>query len=488
MCLVTGLILAVSAGSAAAQAVRGEYCFPLEGWSIAGHWHVGSLAQSCREGWALPGRIGAGWKVMRPGAAVPQADQGAWLRNRFYFRRSRWRNLLVEFRELDPRTRVLVNGALLEGAAPGTRIDLSRYLRKGANFLSVVLPACGKGEFRVPEASLWGETSGGRARLAVKFKEWEFRKERIEPSMPQAWLKGGDTTAWRITVAAPPDASEAWLADAPYCLKTVLDVPAYWRGRPLAAFLHGIPGEPGVWVNGVLVVERLKTPARIDLRGLLKLNGYDTLCLVYDRPPPVPAGGRRGGGVAAVHWDTWVALPRTVPGSTIWYELGIGADSPGIRRALALASEVLAVSSTPFVLSWAPIGADLPAGSTSYTLLTAIWSSSPFTSIGLSAAEAMVKERIASVTGRHWIMTPPTVGSKLAAGANQRLALFSRRIVAAAEERGAGLVPVFQVFQVALRSQRRWPARPDLTDAAGSLTPQGSYLAALAVVYGLSLH
>jgi hypothetical protein len=188
-----------------------------------------------------------------------------------------------------------------------------------------------------------------------------------------------------------------------------------------------------------------------------------------------------------VHWDTWVAPPRTVPGSTIWYELGIGADSPGIRRALALASEVLEVSSTPFGLSWAPLGTDLPAGSTSYTLLTAIWSSSPFTSIGLSAAEAMVKERIASVTGRHWIMTPPTVGSKLAAGANQRLALFSRRIVAAAEERGVGLVPVFQVFQVALRSQRRWPTRPDLTDAAGSLTPQGSYLAALAVVDGLSL-
>ena len=496
--LVSGFVLAIAAGLAAGpvtgQAVRGELCFPLEGWSIVGHWHVGSAARSCREGWGLPGRIGTGWTLMRPGAAVPESVQGAWIRNRFTFRRSRWRNLLLEFEELDPRARVLLNGVLIEGAGPGVRLDLAPFLRKGANHLSIVLPACGKGEVTVPKASLWGETTGGRVRLALKFREWEFQKEMVEAGIPPSWLKGGDTTAWRTTVPVPPDGHEAWLARAPYCLKAVIDVPSYWRGRPLTAFLHGIPGEPEVWVNGTRVVERLRTPARVDLGNLLKLNGFDTVCLVYDRPPDVPPGNAappgepRGGGVVAVHWETWVPRPRVPQGSTVWYELGIGADTPGIGNALAYASEILKTGSTPFDISWAPLGTGGPSGSTACAVLTAIWSGSPFTSSGLAAAEAMVKERIASVTARHWVMTPPTAGSRRDSGANQRLALFTRRITAAAEERHAGLVPVYQVFQSALRSQRRWPARPEFSGASGDLTPQGSYLAALAVIEGLSLH
>jgi hypothetical protein len=263
-------------------------------------------------------------------------------------------------------------------------------------------------------------------------------------------------------------------------------MPSYWRGRPFAIFLNGIPGEPEVWVNGTRVAEKLRSPARIDIRRALKLDGYDTLTLVYDRPPEALPAPRRG-GMAAVHWETWVALPRVASGSTVWYELGIGAESRGIRDALGYASEILAVSSTPFELNWAPLDSGAAEGSPPGALLTAIWSASPFSSSGLSAAEAMVRARLAAVTGRHWIMTPPTAGSRQSSGPNQRLALFSRRITAAAEEKEAGIIPVFHVFQCALKAQRRWPARPDLADQYGSLTPAGSYLAALAIIEGLSL-
>ena len=43
-------------------------------------------------------------------------------------------------------------------------------------------------------------------------------------------------------------------------------------------------------------------------------------------------------------------------------------------------------------------------------------------------------------------------------------------------------VPVFDVFNSALRRQRLWPARPVLSDGAGALTPVGAYLTALIIL------
>ncbi len=113
------------------------------------------------------------------------------------------------------------------------------------------------------------------------------------------------------------------------------------------------------------------------------------------------------------------------------------------------------------------------------------------TGASLAAARAELEERCASApvvrAGRVWLVTAPPAGRSMRTPGNSRLGDFNKDVAELAGRRGAKVLPVFDVFRSALRRQRRWPARANLADDAGRLTPHGSYLMALVLLDSFSL-
>lgn len=469
-------------GDAPATAQRGDLCFPLEGWGIVARWRVGSGARSVREGWARRLYNDHGWARVKGGAPLPAAPSGIWLRTTFRYRRSSWTDAFINPAPLPPEARLFVNG-LPVGWAPGAPpVWIGPLLRGGTNAVAVYLPAGGDGAGSAPALEVRGLGRASGKDLAVaRLSAWRVRPEELAPALSPAWLKGapgGDAPGQASTM---PGADEAALPHAPVGIRAILDVPAYWRSRPLAVFLHEVPGAPAVYLNGRMLVDALHAPARVDLGHAFNFDGRDTLTLVWPDGPPAAAAAW---GIASLHWSPAVAPPDLPSGSVVAWDPTVGANQPGADRALAYASQILAISATAYALEWtrSPTGPVLIAGT-----LVAAWSGTSFRGAEMAAAREAVSGRLAAARPPVWLMTPPTVGRSRNGTINGRLLEHDRALVALARTAGARPVPVFEVFNSALRRQRLWPARPEWSDGSGTLTPYGAYLIGLVIVDTLSL-
>jgi hypothetical protein len=509
------LVLGISVPAFAAE-IRGELCFPFEGWALVSHWHVGTTVRSKAEGWERRMYGDRGWDRVKAGALVPQGESAVWLRQEFAFKRSLWRDLVLVAPELPSGSRMFLNGtpvgstvSIASGTVFAEGVALSSAVRSGMNVLCLVLPP-GPDTRTAPSIELKAiARSSGRLRSPGRIGVWRVRADRVATAIPPEWLKTSDTSAWGFTVDRPPVAEDGAIPRAPYCLKTVLDVPHYWRNRRPILYLHGIPGSPTVYLNGNPLTGRLSSPARFDLTGRIRYNGRDVLCLVYDEPPRAAEGSGSAWGMAAIYWDQAVGSPRFLSGTTLYYDAVMEAGQPGFRAALTYVEQVLATGSTPFDLHWEPspygAGADVATTATvagrglkeesraqyAFGLVVAAWSASPFRAAerepALKEAERICSGYRARSPGAVWMVTQPTAGGKPANTANGRLLTFNRDLTRVAGSCGARPVPGFDVFRSALRRQRRWPARPDFSDAAGRLTPHGSYLLAIAILETLAL-
>ena len=496
---------------------------------MVSRWHLGLTLSSVQEGWVRRTYSDRSWARVRAGAWLPAASSGVWLRQAFRFRKSLWNDLFMETDSLPAGTRVMVNGADLGVLPAGRSVRIAAQVRSGANTLFVVYPPLSRRIARVPVIALKAVSrSSGKLRPLVTLKSWRMREERVTAEVPESWLKSSESRGWRIIVPCPPSANDDWLPRSAYCAKAVLDVPSYWGRRKMSAFFHEIPGEPAVYFNGVRLVERLVSPARLDLSGRVKYNGRDTLCLVYSSPPAAGADVA-GRGIVALRWDPSIPAPRIPPGSTLLYEIAPASFQEGVRRAFLYAAQILESSAVPFDMAWcerghapfpvlgppdslllpappsrAGAGAEAGAGRPpALFLVAAAWSASPFGQSerqdALNEAARIVgnlKEDALKAAGMRtqtqkdvalWIATQPTAGRKTGTVANSLLADFSRNTTRFAKNHGARVIPAFDVFRSALRRQRRWPARPDFSDQEGVLTPHGSYFLALTLLDTFSL-
>ncbi len=486
------------AGSA--QAYRGDLCFPFEGWALVAHWHLGSAARSAREGWLRREYNDRTWGRARAGEWLPRAKAGLWIRNAFQFKKHLWKEFIMAPIDLPPGARMFINSTELRVLPTEADLSLFAYLRAGTNILVLVYPPLESRAYKVPLISLHAVSRSTEKQYSLgTLKTWRIRRERIESEIPVEWLKSSNTIAWRA-LSQPPTIRDDWLPDTPYCLKAVLEVPYFWRKRELAAFLHDIPGEPAVYMNGVRLVDRLTTPARIDLKGHMKFNGKDTLCLVYESLPSGQGGKDGRWGMVAVRWSSSVRAPQVPPGSALLYKGAIGGNQEGVAQALRYVSQVLEVSATPFTLSWAEMEDGVVSGAgygpmvvpaETHGLVAAVWSASPFR----EADRAVARRAVAGWCGRFraeaqrpvWLVTPPTAGRRVSSVTNTRLLVHNKELRDLASNCGAKIIPVYDVCRSALRRQKRWPARPAFSDTSGHLTAHGSYLMALAILDTLSL-
>lgn len=484
-----------------AHALKGELCFPMEGWAFVSHWHVGSAARSVREGWLNRTYNDRSWARIKAGTWLPRSTSGVWIRQFFQYRQHLWKDFIMAPIDLPPGTQMFVNGKEVDVLPTAADLSLGAYLRKGTNFLILVYPPLEENTVKVPEIALRAiSRTGGKSRSLGSLTTWRVRRERIESQIPVDWLKNPFTSNWKTTVAHPLTTRDNWLPDAPYCLKALLDVPHFWRKRNLAVFFHEIPGSPAVYLNGVQLAEKLSTPARIELKGHMKFNGRDTLALVY---PSLPEpNGRAFGqwGIAAVRCyapgSSSIPLPQFRSGATLLFKPGFGADQEGARQALRYVSQALKVSATHFELSWAETEDEIasgavygpmlaPADREVHGLVAAVWSTSPFgeadRQAALLAARARCQQFRSTASGQFWLVSPPTAGSKLGA-TNTRLQVYNRELGRAADACGAKIIPLYDVCRSALKARGKWPARPKLSDLTGQLTAFGSYLMALAIL------
>ena len=476
-----GLVMVLSGRAAAGH---GDLCFPVEGWALVGRWHVGSAARSGREGWAVRPRADRDWRKVRVGANLPAA--ACWLRATTDWESARWRDPVVVLDSLPAGARVYLNGAALEGAGPWPAA-----LRRGTNLVALSLPPAPAGVVPAPRLRIRAirRTDGGEATVASP-SAWRVRADEVAQALPASWLHGEGTGDWRVALTGPLGGDERWLAGSPACVLASVDLPSYWRSHPVSLWLHGIPGRPDVWVNGRLIAPALVPPARLDLSGILRLDGHDTLCLAYAEPPP-PGDSDAGWGVAAFHWAASPSPPRLPGGATLVVAETAWAGTPGLRNALRYAGEVLAVSATPWPLTlahpWMPPEIQPEAAG---ALVSAL-SSTVFRGTEFAAALTTLGMRCETLSAqglaRLWIIAPPTAGRRRDTVANSRLQTFSRDLAAFADARGARLIPLYDVFRSALKRSRRWPVRTILTDDGGVLTPVGAYVAGLVVLDTLSL-
>lgn len=499
----TAAVLAALAAAAPASALRGELCFPVEGWGVVSHWHVGSAARSVREGWWRGSFNDRGWGRIKAGDWLPRAEHGVWIRQAFECRKDLWRDFVMAPIDLPPGARMLVNGAETDLLSSASEFSLGPYLRKGTNTLIIVYPPLAERAARVPAIDLAGvsRTSGKRRSLG-SLKIWRVSAEEVLAGIPDGWLSSSDTTPWRITSATPPTVDDRWLPAAPFCLKAVLDVPAYWRKRRLSVFLSSIPGSPAVHFNGERMVDRLACPARLDLGGKMLFNGRDTLCLVYDSVPA--SGSDADWGMAAVRWEAGAPRPRFESGAHLLLDLLEHGDQPGAARAARYAAELLAVSATSFDLAWMGTEPEIAAGEAYGPevvpaddapgvdgLMIVAWSATGFGTAAREAAVKAARDRCAAYRarspGRCWIVTPPMAGGALGARDNARLEGHGKKLAAVAAECGARTVPFNDVCRTALRVRRQWPCAPAFWDHDAFLTPHGGFLMALAILEAFSL-
>ena len=501
---------------AMAQEIRGELCFPFEGWALVSHWHVGTTVRSKAEGWERRMYNDRGWDRMKAGSILTKGESPVWLRQEFVLRKSLWRDILLDAPELPRGTMVFLNGtpagvtvSISSGTVFAEGVALSPAARSGTNVLCLVLPSGPEGT-TVPRVVLRAVArSSGRIRSPGQIGVWRAREDRIARAVPPEWLKAPDTSAWRFVADRPPVFEDGAIPPAPYCLKAVLDVPHFWRDRKPILYLHDIPGSPAVYLNGAPLTGRLSSPARFELNGRIRFNGRDVLCLVYDEPPRSMKGSADGWGMAAIYWDEAVSHPRFLPGTTLYYDAVQETGQPGFRTALTYVKQVLATGTTPFDINWEPsplsAGAEETVTSTSagrlgaegkkapyaFGLVAASWSASPFRAAergpALKEAERICSSYRARFPGVVWLVTQPTAGRKVTSSANASLLIYNRDMIRMAGSCGARAVPGFDVFRSALRRQRRWPARPDFTDSEGRMTPHGSYLLAIVILETMAL-
>ncbi len=490
---------------ASVGAIRGDLCFPLEGWALVGEWHVGSAVTSVRQGWMLRRYPDTSWPLASSGTWLPESRHGSWLRNAFNFNRSTWRDAELVTAELPCPCRLYVNDREVKEMGKESRLRLGAYLRSGTNSVVLACPPHGPHEVRVPRLEVDRILSSGRAsRPTVVLKRWRWRRDEIERTLPRSWLESSDTTPWRLTLSAPPISGEIWIPPSPLCLKAVLDFPGYWRGRSLSVLFHAIPGDPDVYVNGEKCVDRLRSPARLSLGSRVRFDARDTLCLVYPGLPRLPRPEDGRWGIAAVHWDS-LPLLRGVPRSaTLLFDFEGAAAQEGTVRALSYASEMIEVSSTSYGITWRSAqswrsaqtwrdaqtsrsgGMQEERSTDAAGVLVGAWGGPPFSGSILQAAANRTSEKARETatreTGRIWIVGAPTVGTSLRTAGNSRLAVFRNDINKSAVAAGVSAIPLFDVFRSALRCQNRWPCRASFSDDAGRLTAQGSYLMGAAVI------
>ncbi len=439
------------------------------------------------------------WGVLAAGRDLPASRDGTWLRNAFKYSVATWTDAYLDVPSLPAGARILINGREPAGMEADSDLSLKSYLRTGTNSVVLAFPPHREGAASVPEVRIKRIRAGtGKADPVIKLRSWRHRRDRIERFLDDKWIASSDTSAWRLTAARPLASGEMWLPAGPVCLKAALDFPRYWAGRELSVYFHDVPGDPDVYVNGKKMIDRLNCPSRLDLKSALRFDGRDSICLVFPELPRVMRPRDGEWGMVAIHWRPNPRLPLFASGATLLYEpIGQDPDRAG-RQALAYASQVLAVSSSPFELDWAfrerdrcpaaPQNRDMPG---SGAVLLAAWPEAPFSREILDPLaeriEARRDELAKAGADRIWIMSVPAVGDRSESIPNSRLMVFRNRVNDMADSEKVRIIPVFDVFRSALRCQRRWPASPLFADAEGRLTPHGSYLAGLAILDAFSL-
>jgi hypothetical protein len=358
-------------------------------------------------------------------------------------------------------------------------------LRGGTNVVAIhVPPTAGQPvAVHLPAVEVRGlGRSSGSEKKVTRVSAWKSRADESAPELAAPWIRGSSGGDAPGVVNGLPTGADATLLRAPVGVRAVLDVPSYWRNRSLSLLLHEVPGSPAVFLNGERLTEALQSPARIDLDSRFRFDGRDTLTLVW---PNGPADVSSGWGIAALHWSPTVVPPNLPQRAVLGWEPGAGATQPGARQALAFASQILTLSATTYAIAWT--GTDSGAAG----VVVAAWSGTSFRGSDLAAVRAELPARLAAVRGdgKHpvWIMTPPTVSKNRNGNANSRLLEHDKELIAIARNEGAHVVPVFEVFNSALRRQKLWPTRPEWTDGTGTLTPLGAYLTGLVLVDALSL-
>lgn len=495
--LGVGLLLLPAYAPAAPVVRRGDVAFPLEVWGVVCRWHVGSAARSAREGWVLREIKDAAWPKVAAGRTLPKAPEGAWLRSAFVIRPKEWRQPELFLDGLPGGSRIFLNGVPIVPGGVSATVALGAELRAGTNLLVVVTPPDGGTPFLAPRGTVSGTLRRtGKTRVASAFRTWKVRVEQIEPGIPETWIRSPDPTVWRMKAARPPDPGDAILHSAAACWKAALEFPAMWRGRPVAAYLHALPGAPDVWLNGTRIATNVRTPARLDLAGHLKFNGRDTLCLVYASLPPAGSPGDGQRALVALRWDAAQPVPA-FPSGTPWrLEAPPGPAADGARAALVYAAEILSLSSSPYEFRWsdgAPAGDPAGAPRAAEPGLQAIiagWGGTGFRSSELTASRDSVARRLESLEAAgapRWIMAHPSVGRNRLGAVNERLMIHNRHLRRIAGERGARFLPVFEVTRSALKRAKRGPVQPEFVTDAGAWTPAGSFVAALALLDALSL-
>jgi hypothetical protein len=461
--------LLAAGGAAAAPGTGGDLCFPLEGWALVARSHVGSGLRSAREGWVRRSLPDRSWARLAPGRALPDARAGVWLRGAFAIGRA-WkaRHVTLALAGLPEQSRIWLNGVELDpGAFAGGRAaDVTAHVRIGTNQVAVAARPPAK----APTGIARVRVKGGSDRT-LPLGSWRVRADALTAEIPEDWLRAPHARGWRFALPRPLAAEDDWLPDAPVCLKAVLDFPREWKGRPVAVFLHEAHGEPALFVNGRRLAEGVRCPARVDLKGALAFDGFDTLCLVYRTPPRGPAGTRP---VVALRWDAVPPRPGVPEPARLAAELGGAADGPELRQALRLAAEIAAVSASPYALEWTDTA-------TASGAVVAEWAVAPFGSPALATARRGTAQRASALAAaglRTWIVAPPTAGTRPDASANLRIRDHNEKLRRDAERAGAGFVPVAEVFRSALRRSRRWRVQAVFSDDEGRLTPLGSFLAA----------
>ncbi len=441
----------------------------------------------------------AAWPKVAAGKPLAKSPQGAWLRTAFVMQPGEWREPAVFLEGLPDGAKVFLNGRPLAWAGPSATVALGAELRKGTNLLIVVTPPDGGTAWVAPRGVVSGVArKTGKRRPVSTIRTWKARAEQIESAIPEAWIRSPDITVWRTTATRPPGPEDLELPSAAACWKAALEVPYMWRGRPVAAFLHALPGTPDVWVNGERVAEAVRTPVRLDLAGRLKFNGRDVLSLVYHTLPPPGAPGDGARALVALRWDAAPAAPA-LPSGTPWkLEVPAGPAAAGARAALTYAAEILAMSASPYEFRWTE---EVPAAAASATptagatepdppVILGGWAGAGFRGADLAAAREAVARRleIAPPPGSvRWIMTHPAVGTNRLLGPNERLMDHNRKLRQLATRGGARFIPVYEMTRSALKRAKRDSVKPVYAAESGDWTPAGAYVAALALLDAISL-
>jgi len=471
---------------AATEPINGDLCFPMEGWALVARWNIGAGARSVREGWLRKEYNDGGWDRRKAGEILPDSKDGSWLRNSFRGRTKNSPEARAVFTSLPDGALVFLNGLKVDGVANEADVPISAQYRKGTNIFTIYYPGHPEGPVMVPGVSLSGMAGSAKSRKPSALKTWRVRAEMVEKEIPDSWLRKAGAMGWKIRTATAPSECRGWIPPGPVCLKAGIDVPYYWRGRTVSLFLHEFPGLPSVYLNGKLLEEKLGEAGRFDVTKVLKFDGRDSLCLVYQSNPPCDSGRDGRWGIAALRWESGVRLPQFQSGATVFFEFSGGADQGGTRQALRYISQLIALSSTSYHLEWTTNS--IPPSSIG---LVAHWTASRYSSSDISRAESELFSRVDELRKGSktpiWVITPGTIGKKHRLPANERLSVAGRKFITKSEEAGIKVVPLFDVMRSALRRQRRWPAQAEWSSDTGELSAHGSYLMALAILDTFSM-